>query len=494
MSEYSPLRDAFQDLNRLLIDKQQWDAKHELDKSNQGLQRMQIESQLHDASLQRTGLERKAMLDQQAMEPVAVNIYDYVPNSQYSQTKLFDTGDAGEKYAKALVPDVPDAFVDRATGVVRDGNGEIIKRPRSLVATRAASVYGIAAGAFDPTEMINGNIQSASEKVAELQSALKNIKPTDIARRSEILQKLSEAKTTLNEHMGMLEPEKLIPFYQKKVEVLDNMSINAAANGVELPVLAQLQHAAQRANADLLHVRSELSKKEQAELNRQNKLEERRLTLEAARVRGETSKVKSEQKYIVNDADGKMSVYNVPKETNAVVQPPSGTHFANEDEVKARLAKGGDKGAKDSELFRISQELWSTDVTNVDNPLAPVKKLIVPADIPRRDAAIDLMGRFKDKFPNSLAGASRAQKMVIGAEKEFWKDVDVQLDTIAAKIGTTKDKLTDAQRNSVIEILAKGREFDVDFGYIPKWEHRKSLDRAYPGVIGLPPEEEMDEE
>ena len=512
MAEYAPLRDAFQELNRLLIDKQQWDAKHELDKENQGIQRMQVESQLQDAALRRKGLEKQAKIDSAAMEVVPVNIYNFVPNSKYSQDKLFDKTDAGLRFAQAIGG--PGTTVDRATGMAKDANGDLVRMPSFLVSTKAAAAFGIAAEAFDPEEMINENLNVANIKIKELEKSLDDTPVVNVAERKRLREKLSEAKTVLNQHTKMLEPEQLEIMYRQKVKMLDNLSLKAAADGAEASVLQQAQNAAQRANVDLLNIQNRIfqkqskdteiqfrkedraearqARKEERELDRAARLSEKQLALEAARIKGAGEK--TQQHYAVKvDKDGNVVdsvLVNTPKTGVASMTPEEldprlkGFSWSKQEE----MIQSGSKGRNKLEIGTINtmaQQAWET--IDPSDPLGK-KKWIVPADVPRRDATRIVMARDWGK-KNSMQTLVDAQREVLSSEAAFMEDVDLRASKEAAKRGLVA--LPKQDLDKLIELMAHEKDgFYGDYGYVPKFEHRKSLDRSFPGSIGLPKEED----
>lgn len=512
MAEYAPLRDAFHELNRLLIDKQQWDAEHELRKENQGIQRLQVESQLQDAALRREGLKKQAMMDKMAMEVVPVNIYDYTPNSDYSRKKLFADSDSAQRFAKAMGGE--GASVDEASGMVRDANGEFVRGPRAVMEQKASLLYGLLSSAYDPEEMINENITAASSKVGELEVALKSTPIHDVAGRKKLQEQISEAKTTLNQHTKMLDPKNLEIMYRQKIKFLDDRSIRAAAAGVDPHILQQYQNAAQRANQDLINIQTRGMQKEMKEtelaFRKEDKAEERALRKEMKEAELANKKELAELKlleakekgkgektqhhYIVQeDKNGKVvdsAVLAVPKdgrgylpeEVDPRFKREEGWKYAKQTEIVDREERGaGTKNIAEGTANTVLENMWKVPVMDAMKKTTYTLPL---ANKPRLDASIHVLGKLLPQHKgNVTTAASEAFRVVKSAEKSFWKVADIKLAEATAKYGT----LTPKQRDTLVEALAKDKDlgFYDDLGYVPSWDHRKSLDYQYTGDVGV---------
>ncbi len=472
-------------MNRLLIDKQQWDAEHELRKEDMGLKRLQVMSQMQDAELRRKSLEKEAALAQDQMTPVDVNIYDYIPNNNYTQTKLFDKTDAGKRFASLM----GGADVNRATGQVIDANGDPIRGPKSIVATKAGRAYGVVSAAMDPEEMVNENIQAASSKIQEMEAQLNSIPSADVAKRAELKTRIAEAKNVLKEHYNMLEPEQLEPLYRQRMKLIDNLSLNVAASGGDKDILVALQQSAQRANADYLSIQQRRMQKEERAKDRdlrrwetEEKARDRaaaaEATKEAARIRAKGGTEKTQREWAIKqDKDGNIvdvRPVDVIKEGKAAptVEEATGGElkgytWSKQSEMINQNMKG--QNIEISTAYRALENLFKSE-----NSMGQLG--MAPADQPRVAAA---MRYFKATGANNeIRDAEKAARYVISAEKMFWEDVDSEVQKAATALKRPIKSFTQDEINFIATKLANEKGgFVEDFGYPPRIEHRLSLDR-----------------
>jgi hypothetical protein len=231
MSEYAPIRDAFHDLNKMLIDKQQWDAEHEARTQDQGIKRMMMESQLQDQSLQRKKLELDAKENELKMRPTEVNIHDYVPNNEHTQKMLYDT-DPNLQINLAKV--WGGSTIDRVTGKVLGDDGNPMSMPSFEKGLKSVAAQSLIHGAFDPDVMISANIGALDRGIDERKQALGELAklPINAQKMGNIRGEIEKLKAQKAEHVKMRDdPDSRIGLLQKQLAVANGFASQAVAQG-----------------------------------------------------------------------------------------------------------------------------------------------------------------------------------------------------------------------------------------------------------------------
>jgi len=149
MGIYSPMRDTFRELNRLLIDKQQWDARHALNAEDQKTKNILLKAQLEDKAQQRRFVEgqiaaqgqRQKVLNFQAqqaehqMEEIPLHMTDIINPENPEMLKHFET--TQQDTARSFTGD-PDSYFDENSGNLMRGDGTQFTQSRSKYAPAMA--------------------------------------------------------------------------------------------------------------------------------------------------------------------------------------------------------------------------------------------------------------------------------------------------------------------------------------------------------------------
>jgi hypothetical protein len=448
-----------------------------------GLKRMQVESQLQDAKLQRSKLEKESMLAQDAMSPTDANIYDWVPHDNYTDKAMFDDSTSGQKFAELL----GGSSVDRATGRVYDANGNTVRMQKALLAQRAAAAYGVVAGSLDPEEHANMKVNQISSDINNIESQLSNIPIADIGARVELKTKLADLKNQHKTAVGALEPEQLAPLYRQRANMIDRLKLNVAAAGSDPHMLSALQDSSAKAMAAWQVIETKLIQKQENEKNRELKREtalqasldrqsQYAATTEAARIRAAGGPSEKSQQHLAvlrNDAGEIVAsdIVNVPKSAGSNFTPESATQGRLKGYVWHEQSK--DIDAK----MKANKENWGVANSALDSMLESEnimgQKGLAPADQSRK---IGALLNFKSGTGNPMKDAARTWQGVLTAEETFVKEVD----TVAAQIAKAQGvpKLSASEWNKISTKLAREKDgFFTDFAYVPQFEHRESLYR-----------------
>lgn len=229
MSEYAPLRDAFNELNRLLIDKQQWDAQHEQQTQEMGIKRMMVESQLQDQALKRKSLELESKQSEMMMAPREVNLQDFLP---WNGTVL-NTIENSPGLKANLAKNFGGTTLDTTTGRVLDDRGQVIKLPTFELGNRSVGAMALMHGALDPKEMIQANQAALSNAMTQKQNALNAIPdtPMNAKKRGELRTEINGLKAQWSQHEGMKTPDGMIDLLNKQLSMVQGFGTQATMMG-----------------------------------------------------------------------------------------------------------------------------------------------------------------------------------------------------------------------------------------------------------------------
>lgn len=511
MSDYAPLRDAFSEINKLMLDKRQWDATHEKEMAEVGLKSRMLDMQIQRHNLEKKRLERQAQADEEAMRPTPVNIYNYFDNNDYIQRKIFDDSDAGIKFARVIGG--PDAHVDRATGMVYDVNGNPVILPQAIGAQRAVLGQAVISSQLNPEEMLSINLESISAKQSQIEKELKATPVTDVAKRKALQEELSTVTTTKNKHTSMLDAKALEPYYRQQVRFAESMALKAAAMGVDDRTLATVQEAAKRANSNWITLQGRIvaseDKAAQRQLQKELKAMEAQTRKELKELEvGKERSNKVQQHSIVkvddkgNPIPNTVEIMNVEK-GETTVKPPSGYVFT--EDIKAQEdRKNRMRSADKLPYAAIERSLTNRFQSVVKDDMGRVQNIIVPADTPRMMAAKGVLSKNYNNFTNPAEAVDFSFNAVIEAEKAIQEDAYVSVleqmqknPAIGKQIGEPSMKnprFVDAVNNMLLQLSQvedeDGNTFKDYFRYVPDVRHKDSLDRKNTQIV---PEPEVEE-
>ena len=139
MAMYSALRDAFNDMNKMMIDKQVWDAQHEANVAKGEREDRLLEVQLQDASLKREVLKTQAERAMADREMRPLNIYEMGDRNTIS--KAMENPEAQAK-VQAMVGDGSYAF-SPADGQFYNAAGQPHMTNNIKIQTGATGLWGI---------------------------------------------------------------------------------------------------------------------------------------------------------------------------------------------------------------------------------------------------------------------------------------------------------------------------------------------------------------
>lgn len=230
MSEYAPLRDAFHELNRLLIDKQQWDAQHEVAREEMGLKRQMAEQQMQDQLLKRKTLQKDAMEAEAAMKPREANVFEFLPKTPETLDMLNNNSDLRYNIARSWGGE----GVDLTTGRVVDNQGQTVSGPGFEIGNRAAAAHALFMAALTPDVVANSNLRAIDGALADRQAQLDGIPdlPINAAQRGMLRHDMARLNGERSKQISLRDSiDGQIDFMQKKLAASQQFATNAVTMG-----------------------------------------------------------------------------------------------------------------------------------------------------------------------------------------------------------------------------------------------------------------------
>jgi hypothetical protein len=231
MAIYEPLRDSFREFNKMLIDKQQWDAQHELNVANQAIQNKMIEANLQDQQLRREVLMTQAEKARQYRTPQVFDLASMLgPDDTLLQNKEFISN------MKRTLDDNDQYTWNPAIRQFVDANDEPLRISPLELERRLPAVVGMIDQYEDtPARVINA-IRINEENIAQGKKNLAILKGdpgrniADIAKQREII-KDHEEQLAFQE--SFFEPQRLISYYDEKQSRMRQAATWAQGRGLK---------------------------------------------------------------------------------------------------------------------------------------------------------------------------------------------------------------------------------------------------------------------
>ena len=250
MAQYEPLRNAFHELNKMLVDKQQWDAEHEVRREEMGLKRQMQEQQVQDTLFKRDSLQLESKKAQEQMAPRSVNIYEFFPQNPDLVQHLNDNQELQRNLARSWGGD----GIDLATGQVYK-EGSVLSLPQYEVGNKSIAAATIMHGALNPTVVTNANLRALNAALENKQSELNGIQdhPINAAPRGKINQDIQRLKGEIANQMQMRDtPEGRIALRNKQLEAMHTAAAQAVNMGASKIFSDLVTHYSAGINSQIL--------------------------------------------------------------------------------------------------------------------------------------------------------------------------------------------------------------------------------------------------
>ncbi|MHA2067117.1 MAG: hypothetical protein ACXABY_22345 [Candidatus Thorarchaeota archaeon] len=229
MALYEPIRDAFREWNRLLIDRQEWDAKHQLAREDMKLRGQLMDSQLADAQLNREWNQAKFEEYKSDREPVEFSLYNFMQGDE----DLVTNENLPELRHMFGISD--DAQFNRAGGYFMDAQGQPLKMSRRALKTSIPFLQAWVNGKEDRVGKMAGERIRTSAQLTALDkqlTTLQNDGRKDMKAIENVVKMKSNIQTKLNQIDQFFSPEGQIQYWTERANVANEAAAASQALGL----------------------------------------------------------------------------------------------------------------------------------------------------------------------------------------------------------------------------------------------------------------------
>jgi hypothetical protein len=218
--QYRPLTESFREINRMLIEKQSWDADAKNRQAQMGLQNIMVESQLKTAQQQQQMNDYKLQEQERLNTPNVVNIGNFMPDNEIKQ-QFFASPEGKRQLVDALIDEDPtDWEISEADmSVTNTRTGE--KRAMSMndMKNRMGFIYGIIDANTDQVAAAHKRLGSTTQMISEMDSEIAKAKKSKYTHGQLI--ELHKERVGLKEQQTrdseFLTPKSRLAHYDKKI-------------------------------------------------------------------------------------------------------------------------------------------------------------------------------------------------------------------------------------------------------------------------------------
>lgn len=217
--QYDPLTASFRELNRMLMEKQAWDADFKLREANRGLQNMLTQSQLASAQQQQQLTQYKIAEQQRMHTPKILHLGRIVQGGPEQLAQLESDPQAMQQLTRVLDDNGEGLVYSPADRTWRHPDTkEPVKFSPYEMRFRVPAMFGI----IDAhTDSVASTRQTQGELATKLQAIDKDIAAASKDRRGkaavkELMQQRQQYVDQLKEINDFLSPEGLLTHYENK--------------------------------------------------------------------------------------------------------------------------------------------------------------------------------------------------------------------------------------------------------------------------------------
>ena len=173
MAMYSALRDAFNDMNKMMIDKQQWQGEHERRIENDAMKRQQQEQQQQQQQMQNEVNAVAVAKARQSMTPQDFNLYA-IGNRDRIEEAMAQPGAAEQM--ELAVGDGSYKW-SPADGLFKNAQGQVAQLSHIQAQNRATAFYGIIDMHTNTPQQITLNMGELQKEYTGLMAERKQYDP-----------------------------------------------------------------------------------------------------------------------------------------------------------------------------------------------------------------------------------------------------------------------------------------------------------------------------
>lgn len=247
--QYRPMTDSFRELNRMIVEKQTWDAGHEARMASKGIENLITTSQLNGQRQQQQLTQYKIQEEERKRTPRIVNLSKFVqgkaledienkPEVMAHITKVLDDDGIGYSYNPAT------KVWDHPTE-----EGETFKSNSIMMKDRIPAIIGFIESNVDTVAGVNENLGVLGQQIKSLDNDIAATKrdPRNTGERIKMMKRRDGLKNKKAEHEAFLTPEGLLRHFTNKEQRLSGYAQKYASMGMS-ELAAQMQKGADQAS------------------------------------------------------------------------------------------------------------------------------------------------------------------------------------------------------------------------------------------------------
>jgi hypothetical protein len=459
---YSPLRDAFRDMNKMMIDRQVWQAEHERRLENDAFNRQQADQQQQRQQMQDEITAVKVAEARQQLTPKPFSLYDIGDRDRIEQAMSMPgaaeqmemaVGDGSFKWSPS-------------DGMFKNERGDVANLSPVQARNRANAFYGIIDIHDDTPEQIAVNLTGLQEERQQLLADQKKYGRSEHTKalKTETDIKLSKINKEIKNHVDFLNPKtgKLLAYYTNKTKTMNKRARWAASIGAnELANLfngeaGKLHQASQQALAALMKPAT-----------KQGTIKERIWYAESDdSVNPKTGKkMKRNESYVER--------YDLASEVDAKHKPDgfSAAKVPDPKDDKETGASAGSRMTNDRAVYKVGEQII-TQKTLPRNLILPNKA----AEVEFWAAANKLYAtRMKGVTGMDSGGATLEAHAAIKQAMETHNQFKEALDEYKAWKYNSKTKMHELRENGVVVDSLSPKDYNAEVAEV-KADAKKELD------------------
>lgn len=228
VGKYNALTESFSELNRLIIDSQQWKARHETRMAEQGQKRLIAEQQAENMALDNQIKSKAAAEAKWQMTPSDVLVSDFTENQA-----ITGNPDTMERLRLAIDVNSDGIIYNKETNGFNYQDGSSYQMTPMEKARLLPFIDGIEASVTDPIQIAVNQRNEINRAIIDVEGKLKNTpKSIKNAQQSGMLKvQLNKLRAAKVKHSVDSSPQNMRRHYAAKQKIASNLAAKATALG-----------------------------------------------------------------------------------------------------------------------------------------------------------------------------------------------------------------------------------------------------------------------
>ena len=244
--QYRPLTESFRELNRMIIEKQSWDAAAKSRQADIGLQGIMAESQLKTAHQQQQLQQYKIAEQERLNTPITLNAGQVLQGGPEQRASFMANKDWQNNLQRVLIDNSDDYELSPADMTYRHKEtGKPFQITPNELKFKLPFVLGIHGTYTDTVANMNSELGALSYQMGEVDKEIKDKSNRyDPAKRVQLQEAKSMLQAKQKKLNTALEPTNLLKLYENKANEFTNLAGMASQMGADGFAKIMLQSAA----------------------------------------------------------------------------------------------------------------------------------------------------------------------------------------------------------------------------------------------------------